>query len=105
MHANAEAKLTRVLLDNPGATSSDLTLKMSWEGQSWHLHFGTKCKRRLALLAPDIPKDQQDAPFFTGLLAEFDHANRGFTVKSDLARARGGKPVARNDPSHPLPWR
>ena len=34
MHANAEAKLTRVLLDNPGATSSDLTLKMSWEGQS-----------------------------------------------------------------------
>ena len=81
---DTEAKLVKVLLDAPGATSADLTKAMGWDGQAWHLHFGTMCKRREVDLWPADPAVSRDAHFYSGILANYSNDNSGFTAKNEL---------------------
>lgn len=81
-----EEKLIRVLLDNPGSTSGELTEKLGWKAQSWHLHFGTMCANRGVYLGPPPPVEITTGKFYSGVLAELDDENR-FTMKPDVAAA------------------
>ncbi len=88
-----EWRLLRVLWENPGATSGSLSEKMGWQGQAWHLKFGQFCRRLEADLGPaplaETRKDDAGKPakFYIGLLADFDNATRGFTLRKDAAKA------------------
>ena len=88
-----EWKLLRVLWKKPGATSEALSAKMGWQGQAWHLKFGQFCRWLEADLGPapfaDTRKNDAGKPakFYIGLLADFDNATRGFTLRKDTAKA------------------
>lgn len=77
----SERAIVQILLDNPGASSSQLSSALGWQGQSWHMHFGSMCSRRAARLWPAPPAENRDADFYTGILADFDDDTRGFTMK------------------------
>ncbi|MGS4916311.1 hypothetical protein [Mameliella alba] len=85
--SETEEKLLRVLLDNPGSTSSALTQALGWGAQSWHLHFGTMCQNREADLWPAERFDKEDKGFFSGILAEFDPNGATFTMKPEVVGA------------------
>jgi hypothetical protein len=82
-----ERKLVQVLLDHPGATSTLLSQKLGWGGMSWHMHFGTMCKDRRHLLWPAPYAEERDADFYSGILADFDDATSGFTMKPEAIEA------------------
>ena len=82
-----ERDLVQVLLDNPGLNSTELSRKLNWSGKAWHLHFGQLCKARGANLWPAPRFDNRDASFYSGILADFDRATSGFTMKSEVAEA------------------
>ena len=81
--SETERRVVQVLLDNPDRSSEFLTAKCGWQGQSWQMHFGTMCRNREHLLwaAPFEPK--RNAPFYCGILADFDETTRGFTLKPE----------------------
>jgi len=85
--SETERKVIQALLDNPGATSETLSKRSGWDGNAWHLHFGMMCKHRKEYLwqAPDSAR--RDAPFFSGILANFDQETSGFTMQSDARKA------------------
>ena len=85
--SEADEKLVRVLLDNPDATSEQLSEAMGWKGQAWQLHFGKMCERREHLLWPAPFEPKRNAPFYSGILAEFDEITRGFTLKPEVVEA------------------
>jgi hypothetical protein len=85
--SETEEKLLRVLLDNPGSTSSALTQALGWRAQSWHLHFGTMCQNREADLWPAEPSKTHDKSFYSGILAEFDQDSATFTMKPEVVGA------------------
>lgn len=80
-----EAKLVQVLLDNPGTTSTELTQAMGWEGQTWHMKFGTMCAEREVYLIPAEPVPARNGKFFSGILAELDSPGNTFTMKQEAA--------------------
>lgn len=80
-----EAKLVQVLLDNPGSTSTELTQAMGWQGQSWHMHFGTMCAEREVYLIPAEPVPARDGKFYSGILAELVSPGNTFTMKLQAA--------------------
>jgi len=82
-----DQNLSRVLMETPGATSEDLTERVGWKDKAWQLHFGEMCKKREHLLwaAPFAAK--RKAPFYCGILADFDEGTRGFTLKPGVAEA------------------
>lgn len=82
-----ELKLLRVLLDNPGATSTELSQKLGWEAQSWHMHFGKMCQSREVWLWPAAKAQHRDGHFYSGILAEFEPDGARFTMKPDVATA------------------
>ena len=82
-----EAKLIQVLLDNPGSTSAELTEKIGWKAQSWHLHFGTMCANRGVFLGPPPGSSVSSGKFYSGILADFDQNGSLFTMKPDVALA------------------
>lgn len=84
-----EAKVIRVLLANPGASSAALSDALGWGGQIWHTHFGTMCKNREAWLWPAERSVMRDANFWSGILADFDMATSTWTIKPDVAEAFG----------------
>jgi len=81
-----EEKLIRVLLDNPGSTSAELTEKMGWKAMAWHMKFGTMCAERGVYLGPAPDAVVRDGKFYSGILADCDNTNR-FTMKPDVAAA------------------
>lgn len=81
-----ETKLVQVLLDNPGITSTGLSLKMGWEGKTWHLHFGTMCKLRGPYLWPAPYAERRKADFYSGILADLKPGNL-FVMKQDAVAA------------------
>jgi len=83
----AEARLIQALLDNPGSTSTALSRARGWDGQSWHLHFGTMCFNRSIYLWPAPASERRDGAFYSGILADFDDASSTFTMKSEVAAA------------------
>jgi hypothetical protein len=82
-----ERKLIQVLLDNPDATSGELTEKIGWKGMSWHLHFGTMCAERGVYLGQAPDAVTRPGKFYTGVLADYDGETSGFTMKPDVAAA------------------
>jgi DICT domain-containing protein len=84
-----EQNLLQVLLDNPHETSQALSSKLGWRGQSWHLHFGTMCQKREALLWAAEPAVVRDALFYCGMLADCSKGDSRFTMKPDVAEGLG----------------
>jgi len=82
-----EEKPLRVLLDNPGSTSTALSQALGWGAQSWHLHFGTMCQNREADLWPAEKFAKEDKGFFSGILAEFNPDGATFTMKPEVVGA------------------
>lgn len=81
-----ERKVVQVLLDHPGETSSGLSTRLGWGGQSWHMHFGEMCKKREVYLWPADDAVLRDAWFYSGILADLSEDNR-WTMKPDVAEA------------------
>ena len=78
-----EAKLVKVLLDNPLSTSTELSAALGWGGMTWHMHFGTMCQSREAYLWPAEKVSSKDRNFYSGILADIDDKNR-FSMKADV---------------------
>ena len=85
--SETDRMLVQVLLDNPDASSEQLTEAMGWKDQAWQLHFGKMCERREHLLWPAPFEPKRDAPFYSGILADFDEDTRGFTLKPEVVEA------------------
>lgn len=92
--SETDRKLIEAIRDNAGSTSAILTQKMGWAGNdAWHLHFGRFCRRLEPFLgkAPAsterMRSDGTQEKFYIGLLADFDDATRGFTLKPETQHA------------------
>ena len=82
-----DEKLIRVLLDNPGSTSTELSQKLGWGGKTWHMQFGTMGKIRAVYLWPAPDAVTREGKFFSGILADLDPAGNLFTMKPDVVAA------------------
>lgn len=80
-----EETVIRALLNNPGATSTELSRACGWKGQIWHTHFGTMAKNREADLWPAEPAVTRESNFYSGILADFDPNGSRFTMKPEAA--------------------
>lgn len=81
-----EAAVIQVLLDNPGLTSTVLSLKMGWEGKMWHLRFGEMCKvRSHHFPRPPYVESRKDY-FWSGILADLEIGNL-FVMKPEAIKA------------------
>jgi hypothetical protein len=85
--SETDRMLVKVLLDNPDVPSEELTESMGWKDQAWQLHFGKMCERREHLLWPAPFEPKRNAPFYSGILADFDEVTRGFTSKPEVVEA------------------
>ncbi|WP_167644699.1 hypothetical protein [Mameliella alba] len=85
--SETEEKLLRVLLDNPGSTSTALSQALGWGAQSWHLHFGTMCQNREADLWPAPPSKTRDANFYSSILADFERDGATWSLKPEVVGA------------------
>lgn len=83
---DTEQKIVQVLLDHPGETSTGLSTLLGWDAQSWHMHFGTMCKRRETFLWPADDAVGRDTSFYSGILADLSEDNR-WTMKPDVVQA------------------
>ena len=95
-----EETVIRALLDNPHATSTELTRACGWDGLTWQMHFGAMARKREADLWPAEPFTRRDANFYSGILADFDPDGARFTMKPEVAHAfaaLGISPRARKD--------
>lgn len=86
MSAN-ERKTIQALLDNPGATSTELSRACGHDNMIWQMHFGNLCKDRQVYLWPATKAEKRDGLFFSGILADIDPATNRFTMKPDVAAA------------------
>jgi hypothetical protein len=82
-----EEAVIRALLDNPHATSTELTRACGWDGLTWQMHFGAMARKREADLWPAEPFTRRDANFYSGILADFDPDGARFTMKPEVALA------------------
>lgn len=82
-----ERKTIQALLDNPGATSTELSRACGHDNMIWQMHFGNLCKERQAYLWPAVKAEGHDAPFFSGILATVDSDTNRFTMKPDVVAA------------------
>jgi hypothetical protein len=85
--SESERTVVQVLLDNPGLSSEALTRKAGWKAQAWHLRFGLMCRGRGHLLWPAPFDKDRGADFYSGILADFGEATRGFTLKDEAVEA------------------
>jgi hypothetical protein len=85
--SETERKLVQVVLDHPDASSEWLTAEMEWNDQAWQMHFGKLCERREHLLWTAPFELKRNAPFYSGILADFDETTRGFTLKPAAVEA------------------
>jgi hypothetical protein len=85
--SETDRMLVQVLLNNLDASSEQLTEAMGWKDQAWQLHFGKMCERREHLLWPAPFEPKRNAPFYSGILADFDEDTRGFTLKPEVVEA------------------
>jgi hypothetical protein len=86
--SETDRTLVQALLDNPGTSSEQLSEAIGWKDQAWQLHFGKLCEKREHLLSSAPFEPKRNAPFFSGILADFDEVTRGFTPRLGL-RPRG----------------
>ena len=81
-----ERSLIQVLLDNPGATSTELSRDLGCGRQTWHMHFGTMCLNREAYLWPAPPSNRPNTNFYCGILADLSEGSH-WTMKPEVAAA------------------
>ena len=81
-----ELKIIKVLIDNPGSTSTELSQALEWGAQSWHMHFGTMCANRATYLWPAPKSEVRSADFYSGILADLSSDNR-WTMKPEVTAA------------------
>lgn len=81
-----EAALIQVLLDNPGLTSTALSVKMGWKDKSWHMKFGIMCKDRRDYFENPLYVEQREAYFWSGILADLETGNL-FVMKPEAVKA------------------
>lgn len=81
-----DAKAIATLLRHPGRTSRELTALCGWGDQYFNRAFGGMCKDRRADLGIGPDSKIRDAEFYSGILADFDHDNKTFTMKPEAAR-------------------
>jgi hypothetical protein len=76
--SETDQHLVQVLLDHPDTPSEQLSEAMGWQGNGWHLHFGSMCRKRehLLWLAPEIA----GTPFYSGILTNYDGRTHGYTL-------------------------
>lgn len=84
---DAERKVVQAVLDYPDSTSTRLSSVCGWGGKKWHQMFGTMCATRGADLWPAPYAETRDAPFYSGILADYEKATSGFTLKPDAVVA------------------
>jgi hypothetical protein len=82
-----ESKVIQALLDNPGASSTVLSRAYGHDNMIWQMHFGNLCKDREAYLDTAPKAVKRDGSFYSGILATFDAATSGFTMKPDVSAA------------------
>lgn len=82
-----ERKTIQALLDNPGATSTELSRACGHDSMIWQMHFGNLCKDRQTYLWPAAKAEKRDGLFFSGILADIDRDTNRFTMKPDVAAA------------------
>jgi hypothetical protein len=82
--SESERVLIQVLLDNPGTSSTNLTEAIGWQDKAWQLHFGKIGWDRMEYLWPAPWAEKRNAPFKAGILADYDDATHGFTMKKDV---------------------
>ncbi|CAN7554206.1 hypothetical protein [Neorhizobium tomejilense] len=81
-----QRKLVQALLDNPGATSTELSSAYGHPGSMiWQMHFGNLCKDRQSDLWPAERSETRDALFYCGILADIERGTSRFTMKADAA--------------------
>ena len=84
--STSEKRLVEVVDLAPGSTSAQLTRALGWKAQSWHLHFGTMCRQRLAPLIEPPPAWRRPRPdgtpgdFYSGILCQYDEHTGGFRL-------------------------
>lgn len=79
-----EENVIRALLDNPHATSNELSRAYGHDSQIWQMHFGNMAKAREADLWPAEPATNRDGNFYCGILADFDPNGSRFTMKPEV---------------------
>lgn len=79
-----EENVIRALLDNPHATSNELSRAYGHDSQIWQMHFGNMAKAREADLWPAEPATTRDGNFYCGILADFDPNGSRFTMKPEV---------------------
>jgi hypothetical protein len=79
-----EENVIRALLDNPQATSNELSRAYGHDSQIWQMHFGNMAKAREADLWPAEPATTRDGNFYCGILADFDPNGSRFTMKPEV---------------------
>jgi len=79
-----EENVIRALLDNPHATSNELSRAYGHDSQIWQMHFGNMAKAREADLWPAESFAKRDANFYCGILADFDPDGSRFTMKPEV---------------------
>lgn len=95
-----ERNVVQALLDNPGASSRELSQSIGWDGQAWHAHFGKMCGDREHLLWPAEPFEKIEGKFKSGILADIS-TNLRWTMKPEVVEgfaALGLRP-RRRDPA------
>ncbi|MGR9144834.1 hypothetical protein ACU8MP_21095 [Rhizobium leguminosarum] len=81
-----QRKIVQALLDNPGATSTELSSAYGHPGSMiWQMHFGNLCKDRQSDLWPAERSETRDALFYCGILADIERETSRFTMKPDAA--------------------
>ena len=78
-----ETKAIRLLLDNPGSTSTELSSAGGWNGMIWQTFFGQACKLREPLLWPAAYVPARDGHFYSGILADLEEPANRFTMKPE----------------------
>jgi hypothetical protein len=78
-----EEDAIRALLDNPHATSNELSKAYGHDSQIWQMHFGNMAKAREADLWPAEQSVSRDTSFYCGILANFDPNGSRFTMKPE----------------------
>lgn len=84
--SETEEKIIRVLLDHPNSSSTELSKKLGWGAQSWHMHFGTMCFNRATYLWPAPKSEVHDGSFYSGILADWSEESQ-WTIKPEVGAA------------------
>jgi hypothetical protein len=86
---DSERRLVEILLNNPGRSSKELSSALAMGGQSWHMLFGKRCKRREDRLWPAVKSEKRNANFYCGILATWT-AEGGWVMKPEVVDGFGG---------------